>query len=126
MDSVFVSEPDGFASDLDSAGFQHKWVSSTARISVLTVLSVLSGYWLDAQQPTKEYIRLGDRVIAIVNPASIPSFSITAPSGTVTLAAGSSGQYTVSTAAQNGFNSAVSFSLSGLPTGASASFNRRR
>jgi N-acetylneuraminic acid mutarotase len=52
-----------------------------------------------------------------------PDFTVTASPGTLTVTAGSSGVTTVSVAASNGFNAAVTFSCSGLPSGASCSFS---
>jgi N-acetylneuraminic acid mutarotase len=51
-----------------------------------------------------------------------PDFSITAGSSSLTVAAGQSATTTISVEPLNGFNSAVSFSCSGLPSGASCSF----
>ena len=52
---------------------------------------------------------------------AVPDFNITATSSQ-TVVAGGNGVYTVTVATVNGFNGAVTFSVSGLPTGASASF----
>jgi uncharacterized protein (TIGR03118 family) len=52
-----------------------------------------------------------------------PDFSITASPDTATLNAGNSSSFTINVSAMNGFNSAVSFSCAGLPTGAQCSFS---
>src|SRR5581483_1420180 len=57
------------------------------------------------------------------NPTSNPDFSISASPSSVSIAQGSLGTSTISTSVVNGFNSAVSLSASGLPTGATASFS---
>ena len=55
-----------------------------------------------------------------VNPA--PDFSISASPSSQSATQGSNAQYTVSVSALNGFADTVNFSVSGLPSGASASF----
>ena len=52
-----------------------------------------------------------------------PDFSLAASPATLTITAGSSGASTISVTPSNGFNQAVSFTCSGLPTGASCSFS---
>jgi hypothetical protein len=52
-----------------------------------------------------------------------PSFTISSTTGTQTVAPGDSANYTLTVTPQNGsFTSSISFSASGLPTGATASF----
>ena len=60
---------------------------------------------------------------ADVNPNPTPDFSITATPSSQTVTAGNGTSYTATVSAINGFNSSVSFSVSGLPSGASGSFN---
>jgi hypothetical protein len=55
-----------------------------------------------------------------VNPA--PDFSIAASPSSQSTAQGSNAQYTASVSALNGFTDTVNFSVTGLPSGASASF----
>jgi hypothetical protein len=55
--------------------------------------------------------------------APTPDFSITATPASQTVTAGASTSYTTTVAASGGFTGVVAFSISGLPTGASASFN---
>jgi hypothetical protein len=52
-----------------------------------------------------------------------PNFTVTASPASLTVTAGQSGTVTVSVTPQNAFASAVSFTCSGLPTGASCSFS---
>jgi hypothetical protein len=62
-------------------------------------------------------------VLSIVfNPSTSPDFTISASPGSVSAVQGGSVNTTVSTAVSGGFNSAVSLSASGLPTGATATF----
>lgn len=55
--------------------------------------------------------------------SSTPDFTISATPASQTVTAGNSTSYTVSTSALNGFTGTVALSASGLPSGASASFN---
>ena len=52
-----------------------------------------------------------------------PDFTLSAAPGSQTVAPGGTSSYTVTIGAQNGFTGTVAFSASGLPSGASASFN---
>jgi uncharacterized membrane protein len=52
-----------------------------------------------------------------------PDFAVTASPTSLTVTQGSSGVSTISTTVSGGFNSAVSLSASGLPTGVTASFS---
>src|SRR6478672_1439783 len=56
-------------------------------------------------------------------PPSGPDFSITASPASQTVTAGAGTSYTATVASSGGFTGAVSFSVSGLPSGASATFN---
>jgi len=56
-------------------------------------------------------------------PPSGPNFSITASPASQTVTAGAGTSYTATVAASGGFTGTVAFSVSGLPTGASASFS---
>jgi hypothetical protein len=58
----------------------------------------------------------------VFNPTNTPDFSISASPSSVSAVQGGSATTTVSTSVSGGFNSAVSLSASGLPTGASATF----
>lgn len=55
--------------------------------------------------------------------SGVPSFSLSDNPTAVTVAAGGSGQSTVTAAISGGFNAAISLSASGLPTGVTASFS---
>src|SRR6476646_9603443 len=58
-----------------------------------------------------------------VNAATAPNFTLSASPTSLSVAAGSSGSSTISTTVSGGFNSAVSLSASGLPSGVTAAFN---
>jgi hypothetical protein len=56
--------------------------------------------------------------------AAAPTFTISSATGPQTIAAGGSATYTITVTPQNGaFNNAVTFAVSGLPTGASGTFS---
>jgi hypothetical protein len=54
---------------------------------------------------------------------SPPDFSLTETPGALTIAPGASGQSTINVVPAGGFNGTVSFNVSGLPSGATASFS---
>jgi hypothetical protein len=58
----------------------------------------------------------------VFNPTTSPDFTIAASPASVSAAQGASVNTTITTAVSGGFNSAVSLSVSGLPSGASATF----
>jgi hypothetical protein len=58
-----------------------------------------------------------------VSATATPDFSVGASPTSLSVAAGSSGTSTVSTSVSGGFNSAVSLSASGLPSGVTAAFS---
>jgi uncharacterized membrane protein len=58
-----------------------------------------------------------------INAAATPSFAVSASPASLSVTQGASGSSTISTTASGGFNSAVSLSASGLPSGVTASFN---
>lgn len=58
-----------------------------------------------------------------INAVTAPDFTMSASPASLSLAQGSAGSSTITTAVKGGFNSALSLSASGLPTGVTASFN---
>lgn len=62
-------------------------------------------------------------VALTVNAAASPNFTLSASPASLSVIHGSSGSTTISTTVSGGFNSAVSLSASGLPTGVTASFS---
>jgi hypothetical protein len=59
----------------------------------------------------------------VFNPGSRPDFALSASPTSLTVTQGSSGTSTISTSVSNGFNSSVALSISGLPSGVTASFS---
>ena len=62
-------------------------------------------------------------VALTVTAAATPDFTLSASPSSLSVAQGSSGSSRTSTTVFGGFNSAISFSASGLPSGVAASFN---
>ncbi|HEV7674023.1 MAG TPA: alkaline phosphatase family protein, partial [Candidatus Angelobacter sp.] len=62
-------------------------------------------------------------VALTISPAAAPNFTVSASPASLSVTHGNSGSTTISTSVTGGFNSAVSLSASGLPTGVTASFN---
>src|SRR5207245_23809 len=62
-------------------------------------------------------------VTLAVNPATVSDFSLSATPASQTIVQGAGTTYTVSIAPSGGFTAAVTFSVSGLPGGATASFS---
>jgi N-acetylneuraminic acid mutarotase len=56
-------------------------------------------------------------------PAAVPSFALSPSPASISVAAGSSGSFAVSTSVGGGFNSAVTLSASGQPSGVTVQFN---
>ena len=61
--------------------------------------------------------------VSVTVQAVTPSFTLGDSPGSGTVTAGQSAQTTITVTPANGFNSAVSFACSGLPTGATCTFN---
>jgi kumamolisin len=61
-------------------------------------------------------------ITALVGVSTSPNFSLSASPTSVSVAQGSSGNSTITVSVVNGFDSAVTFSASGLPTGVAAGF----
>lgn len=78
---------------------------------------------LDPSSPSKEYIRLGGRVIAVVSPAPSGSFALAAAPSQVTVLAGASSPLTVSVTGISGFSGTVQLSIENLPANVTAAFD---
>lgn len=68
-------------------------------------------------------IELHPVIDIIFNPSQSSDFSISSSPASISIAQGGSGTSIISTGVSGSFNSAISLSASGLPTGASASFS---
>jgi hypothetical protein len=87
--------------------------SSTAAIGTSTITINASGGGISHSTT----------VSLTVSSTATPDFAVSASPTSVSVAAGSTGTSTISTTVSGGFNSAVSLSASGLPSGVTAAFN---
>ncbi len=87
--------------------------SSTAAIGTSTVTINASGGGVSHSTT----------VSLTVSATATPDFAVSASPTSLSVAAGSSGTSTISTTVSGGFNSAVSLSATGLPTGVTAAFS---
>ena len=97
-----LTQPDG-----DIA--EDHMVSSTGSYSATAPISP-SGPWIM-------------QMVAFRTAATMPSFTITASPASLTIAQNYQGTSTITTTASGGFNSSVTLSASGMPSGATVSFN---
>ena len=106
-----------------SAGFNPASVtgSGSSTMTVSTSGSTPTGTYTLTITATGGGLTHTTTVSLTVNPP--PDFTVSASPPSQTVAQGVSTSYTVTVGALNGFNSVVTFSTSGLPDGASASFN---
>lgn len=125
--SVRVSGANGFTSDVTLgltglAGTQGSWSveppviaggSGTATLTVSTAASLPAGSLPLTVTATGGGISRGQPITLVVT--APPDFTLAATPTSRTLAAGAAGPFTVTVTGVNGFTSAVSFALSGLP-----------
>jgi hypothetical protein len=95
--------------------------SGSTTMSVTTAATTPSGSYPLTITGTSGSLSHSTSVTLVVNSAG--DFSIAASPASQTVVAGTGTTYSVSEAGSGGFNGTVNFSVSGLPTGASASFN---
>jgi hypothetical protein len=95
--------------------------SGSTTMSVTTAAATPSGSYPLTITGTSGSLSHSTNVTLVVNSAG--DFSVAASPASQTVTAGAGTTYSVSEAGSGGFNGTVNFSVSGLPTGASASFN---
>ena len=101
------------------------YADAFAQISNDGKWALFSSYWDGGLGPDTSFgctTRI-DTFIVELSPGGVPDFTIGATPSSQTVVQGNSTTYTVTISALNGFNSNVSFNVSGLPTGASSNFN---
>ncbi len=96
---------------LDTAGVKSNLLNNVDPIPSLNGLTITGGR-----------LNVNKAIRACSAPAT-PDFSISASPASQTVTQGINASYTVSVTASGGFTAAVTFSVSGLPAGATASFN---
>jgi len=95
--------------------------SGTSTLSVSTSATTVPGTYTLTITGATATLAHSTTVTLVVT--GIPDFTISISPSSRTVNAGSATTYTVTVTALNGFSNTVSFSVSGLPTGASGSFN---
>ncbi len=103
-------------------GLYNFYNRGSALVLDVTGASTNTGTQLDQWTPNgganQQFALVQDAV-----PTSTPDFSVSASPGSQIVAVGGGTNYTVTVNAVNGFSGTVTFTVSGLPTGASGNFN---
>jgi hypothetical protein len=97
--------------------------SGTSTMSLTTSASTGAGAYTLTITGTSGSVSHAATVTLIVNAAPAPNFTLSASPSSQTVTVGSGTSYTAAVNAVNGFTGAVALSASGLPAGASVSFN---
>ncbi len=97
--------------------------SGSSTMSVSTSTSTPSGTFTLTITGTSGSLVHSTTVALVVNPAPAPDFTISAAPASLTVNRGSSGRYTVTITAVNGFAGTVSLSVSGVPGRVTATFS---
>ncbi len=96
------------------------WTQATVDLSAYSGQTVYLGFLGISAYGSDCYI---DDVLVTGSGSASPDFAISASPTTVSAKQGNSGTTTVTTTVSGGFSNAISLSASGLPTGATATFN---
>ncbi len=95
--------------------------SGTSTLTITTLSATLLGnYTVTVTATSGSLVHTADITLEVNAP---PDFTLTASPATQSVAQGSGTTYTPTVAALNGFSGAVALTVSGLPAGATASFN---
>jgi len=97
--------------------------SGSSTLSVSTSTATAAGTYTLTITGTSGSLTHSATVALVVNGAPVPNFTLTATPASQTVTAGNSTTYTAIAAPVNGFTGAVGLTVSGLPTGATGTFN---
>lgn len=109
-----------------NGGMSCYYADAFAQISNDGKWALFSSYWDGKLGPDTSFgctTRIDTFIVELSPTTPAPDFTIGATPPSQTVVQGNSTTYTVTTSAVNGFSGSVTLSASGLPTGASASFN---
>lgn len=98
--------------------------SGSSTLTVSTTAATVAGTYTVTITGTSGALSHSTTVTLVVTaPPPAPDFTISASPANLTLVRNTSGSYTVTIGAQNGFTGTVSLSVSGVPRGATATFS---
>src|SRR5262249_5947768 len=97
--------------------------SGSSTLSISTSSTASTGSFTLTITGTSGSMTHSTTITLIVNPPPVPDFSIAATPSSQTVTQGGNTSYTASVSPINGLTGTVSLSVSGLPSGASGSFN---
>jgi hypothetical protein len=97
--------------------------SGNSTLSVSTGSTTPAGTYTLTITGTSGSLTNSTTVTLVINSVPTPDFAVSATPSSQTVTAGSGTTYTTTVSALNGFTGTVSLSVSGLPSGASGSFN---
>ena len=97
--------------------------SGTSTLTITTSASTPAGSYLRTITGTNASLIHSTTVTLVVSSASSPNFSLSASPSSQTVTRGNPTSYTATVTPSGGFTGSVSLSVSGLPSGASATFS---
>jgi uncharacterized membrane protein len=97
--------------------------SGSSTLTVTTATNTPTGSFSLTITGTSGTLSHTASVTLVVSPPAAPDFSVSATPASATVIQGNSTSYTVNVNASGGFTGTVNLSVSGLPSGATASFN---
>src|SRR5207249_1565294 len=97
--------------------------TTSSTFSVTTAASATAGSYTLTITGLSGALTHTTTVSLVISVAPIPDFTLSASPSSQTVSPGGSTSYTLTVSPSNGFSGQVTFSVSGLPSGANGSFN---